>query len=319
MASLSPSKTIAILGYGIQGRAQALNLKDKSFSVIVGQRKGSPKWQQALDDGWSAGENLFELPEAIQQADILCYLLSDVGQVAFWPHLKEHLKPGHTLVFAHGFALTYSAETGVIPPQGIDVILVAPKGSGRSLREKFLIGEKLDCALAVHQDASGHALQTAKELAAAIGGGHTFQTTIDNETKSDLFSERGIILGAMMGLMNAQYKELRANGHSHEEAYSDTVYEVTQWLMPMVGQIGYDGVLKNCSSVAKWGALKWAPEFEKTLAPLFAKLYQDVASGSEAREVLEGEKNGTLQAKIDTAFEELKNQDLWRLKSKSQD
>ena len=149
-------ETIAILGYGVQGPGQALNLRDNGFNVIVGQRKDSKTWDKALADGWVEGETLFELEEAAERGTVLQYLLSDAGQIALWPMVESKLKPGDALYFSHGFGVTYKDQTSIVPPEDVDVILVAPKGSGTSLRRLFVAGKGLNSSFAIHQDADNY-------------------------------------------------------------------------------------------------------------------------------------------------------------------
>ncbi len=314
--SLLSEQTIAILGYGVQGRAQALNLRDQDFRVIVGQRTGTIHFQNALDDGWIQGKNLFDLQTAAKTATTIYYLLSDSGQAEFWPTLKPFLTTGKTLVFAHGFAIVYAEQTGVIPPPNIDVILVAPKGSGVSMRQKFLKGDGFNSSIAMQQDFSGLARDKALAHAFAIGTRFIFETTFPKEVYSDLVSERGIILGGLMGMMDAQFNELRKHGHSPEEAFNDTVEEITEWLARMVGDVGFDGMLKNCSQTAQWGALKWRHKFREALSPVFDDLYKSVASGEETAEVLKIAKNQNLQNDKQNEILEIANSELWQTAKK---
>ena len=150
-------ETIAIIGYGVQGPGQSLNLKDNGFNVIIGQRKNSKSWDKALSDGWIEDENLFEIEEACKRGTIIQYLLSDAGQIQMWPTVKKHLTKGKTLYFSHGFGITYKEQTNIIPPDDVDVILVAPKGSGTSLRRLFVEGNGLNSSFAIHQNYSGNA------------------------------------------------------------------------------------------------------------------------------------------------------------------
>ena len=233
-------ETISILGYGVQGPGQALNLKDNGFNVIVGQRKGSKTWDKAVADGWVPGETLFELEEAAERGTILQYLLSDAGQIALWPMVKKNLTPGKALYFSHGFGITYKERTGIIPPKDVDVILVAPKGSGTSLRRMFLEGRGLNSSYAIFQDATGKAKDRVMSLGIGVGSGYLFETDFRKEVFSDLTGERGTLMGAIQGIFAAQYDVLRANGHSPSEAFNETVEELTQSLMPLVAENGMD-------------------------------------------------------------------------------
>lgn len=305
-------KTIAVLGYGVQGPGQALNLKDNGFNVIVGQRKGSASWDKALEDGWVEGESLFELAEASQKADVVMYLLSDAGQIAAWPTVKENLEAGNTLYFSHGFGVTFNEQTGIVPPENVDVVLVAPKGSGRSLRTLFQQGKGLNSSYAIFQDVTGHAKETATALGIGVGSGYLFETDFKKEVYSDLTGERGILMGAIAGLFEAQYNVLRKNGHSPSEAFNETVEELTQSLMPLVADNGMDWMYANTSTTAQRGALDWRHKFREANTPLFEELYASVASGEEARVVIEANQKPDYREKLNLELEALRNSELWQ-------
>lgn len=306
------NETVAVLGYGVQGPGQALNMKDNGINVIVGQRKGSKTWDKALADGWVEGETLFELDEAAKRGTIILYLLSDAGQKAFWPTLKPHLTKGKTLYFSHGFSITYSDETGIIPPKDIDVVLVAPKGSGLTVRRNFLDGSGINSSYAVGQDASGNAEEKAKALGIAVGSGYLFETTFKNEVYSDLTGERGILIGALEGLFEAQYNELRKHGHSPSESFNETVEELTQSLIRLVGEKGMDWMLANVSTTAQRGALDWKDKFRDATAPVFEKLYHEVENGNEARRTLEKNSDPNYRVELEKELETLRNMELWQ-------
>lgn len=305
-------KTIAVLGYGVQGPGQALNLRDNGFNVIVGQRKGSGSWDKALADGWVEGENLFELDAATQKADVVMYLLSDAGQIAAWPTVKENLNPGDTLYFSHGFGVTFNEQTGIVPPKDVDVVLVAPKGSGRSLRTLFQQGKGLNSSYAIFQDVTGHAKETATALGIGVGSGYLFETDFKKEVYSDLTGERGILMGAIAGLFEAQYNVLRKHGHSPSEAFNETVEELTQSLMPLVADNGMDWMYANTSTTAQRGALDWRHKFRDANTPLFEELYNSVSSGEEARVVIEANQKADYREKLDQELEALRNSELWQ-------
>jgi len=161
------NETIAVIGYGVQGPGQALNLKDNGFNVIIGQRKDSKTWGKAVADGWVPGKTLFEIEEACEKGTVIQYLLSDAAQIKLWDTVKKYLTPGKTLYFSHGFGVTYKDKTGIIPPKDVDVILVAPKGSGTSLRRMFLEGRGLNSSFAIYQDATGKAKDKVVSLGIA--------------------------------------------------------------------------------------------------------------------------------------------------------
>ena len=306
------NETIAVLGYGIQGPGQALNLRDNGFNVIVGQRKDSKTWNKAIKDGWEPGLNLFPLEEAAEKGTILQYLLSDAGQIAQWNMIKTHLKPGKTLYFSHGFGVTYSEKTGIVPPEEVDVILVAPKGSGTSLRRLFLANKGLNSSFAVHQDATGKAFEKAVALGIGVGSGYLFETSFKKEVYSDLTGERGILMGALAGLFEAQYNVLRKNGHSPSEAFNETVEELTQSLMPLVAENGMDWMFANTSTTAQRGALDWRHKFRDATSPVFEELYNKVASGEEAEIVINSNSKNNYRDNLELELNEIKNSELWQ-------
>lgn len=303
--------TIAIIGYGVQGPGQSLNLKDNGFNVIVGQRKGGKSWDKAVADGWVPGETLFEIEEACEKATIIQYLLSDAGQIAAWPTIKKHLTPGKTLYFSHGFGVTYHEQTGIVPPKDVDVILVAPKGSGTSLRRLFLAGEGLNSSYAIYQDATGKAKERVVSLGIGVGSGYLFETDFKKEVYSDLTGERGILMGALAGLFEAQYNVLRKNGHSPSEAFNETVEELTQSLMPLVAENGMDWMYANTSVTAQRGALDWKGKFRDATTPVFEKLYEEVSSGREAARVIKEGSKPDYREKLEEELKEIRESELW--------
>jgi ketol-acid reductoisomerase len=303
--------TIAIIGYGVQGPGQSLNLKDNGFNVIVGQRKGGKSWAKAVADGWVPGETLFDIEEACEKATIIQYLLSDAGQIAAWPTIKKHLTPGKTLYFSHGFGVTYHEQTGIVPPKDVDVILVAPKGSGTSLRRLFLAGQGLNSSYAIYQDATGKAKEKVVSLGIGVGSGYLFETDFEKEVFSDLTGERGILMGALAGLFEAQYNVLRKNGHSPSEAFNETVEELTQSLMPLVAENGMDWMYANTSVTAQRGALDWKGKFRDATTPVFEKLYDEVSSGREAARVIKEGSKPDYREKLEEELKEIRESELW--------
>lgn len=304
--------TIAVLGYGVQGPGQALNLRDNGFNVIVGQRKDSKTWDKAVKDGWVPGKDLFELEEACQKGTILQFLLSDAGQIALWPTVKKHLNKNKTLYFSHGFGITYSDQTGIVPPADVDVILVAPKGSGTSLRRLFLEGKGLNSSFAIHQNASGKAREKAIALGIGVGSGYLFETNFKKEVFSDLTGERGTLMGALAGILEAQYTLLRKKGHSPSEAFNETVEELTESLIKLVAENGMDWMYANCSTTAQRGALDWKNRFRDAVAPVFDDLYESVASGNEARITIEANRQPDYRVKLEKELAELHNSEMWQ-------
>lgn len=305
-------EVIAVIGYGVQGPGQSLNLRDNGFDVIVGQRKGGKSWDKALADGWVEGETLFDIDEACDNATVIQYLLSDAGQIEAWNSVKKYLTAGKTLYFSHGFGITFNEKTGIVPPSDVDVILVAPKGSGTSLRRLFLKGEGINSSIAVYQDATGRAKDKAIALGIGVGSGYLFETDFKKEVYSDLTGERGILMGALAGLFEAQYNVLRKNGHSPSEAFNETVEELTQSLMPLVAENGMDWMFANTSVTAQRGALDWKGKFRDATTPVFENLYDEVASGREANRVIsEGSKTDYRQ-KLEVELKEIRDSELWQ-------
>ncbi|MDH5397797.1 MAG: ketol-acid reductoisomerase [Cyclobacteriaceae bacterium] len=305
-------ETVAIIGYGVQGPGQSLNLRDNGINVIVGQRKNSKSWDKAVADGWVPGETLFEIEEACEKGTILQYLLSDAGQITMWPTIKKYLTAGKALYFSHGFGITYKERTGIIPPKDVDVILVAPKGSGTSLRRMFLEGRGLNSSYAIHQDASGRAYERVVALGIGVGSGYLFETNFKSEVYSDLTGERGTLMGAIQGIFAAQYDVLRSNGHSPSEAFNETVEELTQSLMPLVAENGMDWMYANCSTTAQRGALDWWKKFRDASKPVFEELYKEVAAGNEAQKSIDANSQDDYRVKLEEELKELRESEMWR-------
>ena len=307
------NEVVAVLGYGPQGHGQALNMRDNGINVIVGQRKGGNGWASAVEDGWEEGKNLFEsIEEAIGKATVVMYLLSDAGQKEQWPVIKPLLKDGQALYFSHGFSVVFKDQTNVIPPQNVDVILVAPKGSGRTVRTNYLAGSGINSSYAVFQDVTGRAEERALALGIAVGSGYLFPTTFEREVMSDLTGERGVLIGAVAGIMKAQYDVLRANGHSPSEAFNETVEEATQSLYPLIGKYGMDWMFAACSTTAQRGALDWAPKFEAATKPVFEDLYASVKSGGETKRVLDTCSAADYRKKLEAELKVMHDSEMWK-------
>ncbi len=311
--------TVAVLGYGVQGPGQSLNMRDNGIRVIVGQRPNTPSWDKAVKDGWLPGKTLFPLEEASAKGTVIEFLLSDAGQKEFWPKLKPHLTDGKTLFFSHGFAITYRHLTGVVPLKNIDVVMVAPKGSGLSVRRNFLEGGGINSSFAVFQDYTGRAKEKGLALGIALGSGYLFETTFENEVYSDLVGERGVLMGAIAGIMEAQYNELRKHGHSPSEAFNETVEEFTQSLIKLAAEKGMDWLYANCSTTAQRGALDWKGVFRDAVAPVFKKLYERVTDGSEARIVLEKNSQPDYRQKLNAELAQMRNSEMWQAGQKVRD
>ena len=306
------NETVAVLGYGVQGRGQSLNMRDNGVKVIVGLRPNSTGWKLAQEDGWVPGQTLFNLDEAAQKGTVIQYLLSDAGQKDYWPTLKKALTPGKALYFSHGFSIVFSDQTGVIPAADIDVILCAPKGSGTTVRRHFLEGKGINASFAIHQDATGRARERVLALGIAIGSGYLFETTFHKEVVSDLTGERGVLMGAIYGLWLAQYEVLRAHGHSPSEAFNETVEEATQSLYPLIAEKGMDWMYANCSTTAQRGALDWFKKFRDASKPVFEALYKSVETGEETKRVLEANSRKDYREQLEKELKEIAESEMWQ-------
>ena len=305
------NETIAVIGYGIQGPGQAGNLRDNGFNVIVGQRKGE-SYDKAVADGWVPGKSLFSIEEAAEKGTIIAMLLSDAGQIAQWPKIKPFLTKGKTLYYSHGFAINWQDRTGVVPPKDVDVIMVAPKGSGTSLRTLFLEGRGINSSYAIYQDASGNAKEKTLAMGVGIGSGYLFETTFNKEATSDLTGERGSLMGAIEGLLEAQYQVLREHGHSPSEAFNETVEELTQSLGPLFGEKGMDWMYANCSTTAQRGALDWRPRFKAAILPVMEWLYSSVESGNEAQISIDKNSQPDYREKLNAELKAMHDMEMWR-------
>ena len=306
-------ETICVLGYGVQGPAQSLNMRDNGFQVIIGQSPDfKADWDRAVADGWVPGETLFDIEEAAQKATIIQYLVSDAAQKILWSKVKPCLNEGDALYFSHGFSIVYKEQTGIIAPENIDVILVAPKGSGASVRKNFLDGSGINSSFAVAQDYTGRAKERTLAVGIAVGSGYLFETTFEGEVYSDLTGERGVLMGCLAGVMEAQYNVLRKNGHTPSEAFNETVEELTQSLIRLVGENGMDWMFANCSTTAQRGALDWAPKFREAVAPVFEDLYNRVKSGEETRIVLDVNSRPDYKEKLDAELKVIHDSEMWQ-------
>ena len=305
------NETVAVIGYGVQGPGQSLNMRDNGFNVIVGQRKGKT-YDKAVADGWVPGETLFEIEEALSKGTIICFLLSDAAQIELWPTVKAALVPGKSLYFSHGFGVTYKDKTGIVPPTDVDVFLVAPKGSGTSLRRLFVEGKGLNSSFAVYQDASGRAREKCIAMGIGVGSGYLFETDFYREVTSDLTGERGTLMGAIQGIFAAQYEVLRANGHSPSEAFNETVEELTQSLMPLVAENGMDWMYANCSTTAQRGALDWWKPFRDATKPVFEQLYNSVKSEEQAEISITRNSQPDYREKLEAELSELRESEMWQ-------
>ena len=310
---LLKDETVAVIGYGVQGPGQSMNMRDNGMNVIIGQSRAFPEdWDRAVQDGWEAGKTLFDIEEAAQRGTVVMMLVSDAAQKAIWPIIEKNLNEGDALYFSHGFSIVYKEQTGIIPPKNVDVILTAPKGSGTTVRRNFLEGSGINSSYAIHQDYTGRAEQRTLALGIVIGSGYLFRTTFEQEVHSDLVGERGVLMGCLAGVMEAQYNVLRKHGHSPSEAFNETVEELTQSLIRLVAENGMDWMYANCSTTAQRGALDWRHRFRDAVAPVFDDLYESVVSGKETEIVLEANSAPDYRERLQEELDEIKDSEMWR-------
>ena len=307
------NEVIAVIGYGVQGPAQSLNMKDNGLHVIIGQEPSFKRdWDRAVADGWVPGKTLFDIPTAVRKGTVIQLLVSDAAQRMIWPVVRRNLKPGDALYFSHGFSITYSRKTGVVPPKNVDVIMVAPKGSGTSVRRNFLSGAGINSSFAIHRDATGRARERCLAIGIGIGSGYLFPTTFPHETNSDLTGERGVLMGALAGVMEAQYDVLRKHGHSPSEAFNETVEELTQSLIRLVAENGMDWMYANCSTTAQRGALDWKPRFKAATLPVFTELYESVLKGRETEITIKANSAPDYREKLEAELRQIRESEMWQ-------
>ena len=288
-------ETIAVIGYGVQGPGQSMNLRDNGFNVIVGQRKGSKTWDKAVADGWVPGETLFEIEEACQRGTIIEYLLSDAAQIEVWPKVKKHLTAGKTLYFSHGFAITYKERTGIVPPADVDVFMAAPKGPGHTVRGQYVIGQGVPCLVAVEQDATGNCKNIALAYIAGIGGARAgiMETTMDIETETDLFGEQTVLCGGVIDLMQCGFETLCEAGYAPENAYFECIHEM-KLIVDLINKGGVAAMNYSISDTAEYGEYVSGPrviDHEQVKANMRAVL-SDIQDGSFAGRWIAENKNG---------------------------
>ncbi|KAJ3409219.1 Bifunctional acetohydroxyacid reductoisomerase [Chytridiales sp. JEL 0842] len=312
LAQIFKNDTMAVIGYGTQGMAQSLNMRDNGLKVIVGVRKDGHSWKKAIADGWVPGKTLFSIEEAADKGTVIMYLLSDAAQKEAWPTLKKYVTKGKSLYFSHGFGVVFHQQTGIVPPTDVDVFLAAPKGSGQTVRSLFLEGRGINSSVAIWQDVSGQARERAFALGVAIGSGYLYETTFDKEVFSDLTGERGVLMGAIQGMFQAQYEVLRKNGHSPSEAFNETVEEATQSLYPLIGAKGMDWMYEVCSTTARLGALDWSKEFYSATKPVFERLYASVANGTESQRAIDENGRPDYRERLEAQLKEIRESEMWR-------
>ncbi len=303
-----------IIGYGPQGRAQALNLKDTGINVQLGLRENGSSWKKALKDGFIPNKDLFTIENSVKKSSIDMLLLSDAGLIDIYPKIKDNLH-NKTIYFSHGFGIVYKNLTNINIDKLIntDIILVAPKGSGKTVRELYKNNKGINSSYAIYKNSSGKAEQKALAIGFGIGSPYMYKTTFENEVYSDLTGERSILMGGIAGIFKAQYDVLRENGHSPSEAYNETVEEALQSLYPLINKKGMDYMFSNCSGTAQRGALDWSKKFEKLNKPLIQEIYDNVKNGEEAKRVIKSNSSTNYKDKLDKELEDINNQEIWKV------
>ena len=307
--------TISVLGYGPQGRSQSLNLRDNRHNVVLGLRKNGNSWHKAINDGWIQDNNLFSIDEATHKGTNIKYLISDAAQIDQWNSVKSNLKKNNTLYFSHGFGIHYKKYTNIIPPNDVNVIMVSPKCSGKTVRDNFLNGNGITSSFAIYNDYNG-AFNKCMALAFAIGNNYVFETTFEKEVISDLTGERCILMGMIQAAFLAQYKVLRKNGHSPLEAYHETIEEALTSLYPIINENGMDWLYKNCSQTAQRGAIDWANVFEPKLKPMIQECYDSVKNDTEIKRLIECNETPDYQTILQEELDDISEQEMWQIKQK---
>jgi ketol-acid reductoisomerase len=252
--SVLKGKTVAVLGYGSQGRAQALNLRDSGVNVVLGLRPGGKSWKRAQEDGFKPVTHL----EAAQKGDVVLMLMPDMAQPSVYKEeVALAMKPGKALQFAHGFNIHFGE---IKPPKGVDVIMVAPKSPGPEMRRQYEAGFGVPSLVAVHQDASGQALKKALAIAKALGSGRAgvIETTYKDETESDLFGEQAVLCGGVDQLIRRGFKVLTEAGYPPELAYFEVCNEL-KLIVDLIYKSGLGGMYRAVSDTAKWGGMSVGP------------------------------------------------------------
>ena len=275
-------KTCAVIGYGAQGRAQALNLRDTGIPVLVGLRPKSRSRLLARQDGLC----LTTTARAVSKADLIFLALPDTKMAdVYQAEIAPQLRPGQMLLFAHGFAIHYQT---IVPPNDVDVVLVAPKGLGPMVRTQFVAGGGVPCVIAVQQDASGHARQLAFAYAKAIGGTRAgvIETTFAEETEADLFAEQAVLCGGMSALVTAGFEILVKAGYQPEMAYFECLHEL-KFIVDLMHAEGIRGMRARISETAKWGDVSVGPRLiDDTVKARMKEVLREIQQGKFAREWL---------------------------------
>jgi ketol-acid reductoisomerase len=281
-------KTIGIIGYGIQGRGQGLNLRDSGLNVIISEVEGSPNFQKAVDDGFKP----MDAGKVAQRADVIIILTQDHLQAEIYKkYIRRHMKAGKSLAFSHGFNIHFGQ---IKPPADIDVWMVAPKGPGSFVRRQYEEGKGVPCLVAIHQDASGNALKIALAYAKGLGGARAgvFETTFREETETDLFGEQVVLCGGTTELVKAGFDTLVAAGYAPEMAYFECLHEL-KLIVDIIYEEGIAGMRKRVSDTAEYGDYSRGPRIinERTRKEM-QKILKEIQSGKFAREWMRENKKG---------------------------
>lgn len=280
--SLLEGKTIAVIGYGSQGHAHALNAKESGCNVIIGLYEGSKSWNRAKEQGFE----VYTAAEAAKKADIIMILINDELQADMYKKdIEPNLEEGNMLMFAHGFNIHYGT---IVPPANVDVTMIAPKGPGHTVRSEYQAGKGVPCLVAVHQDATGKALDKALAYALAIGGARAgvLETTFRTETETDLFGEQAVLCGGVCALMQAGFETLTEAGYDPRNAYFECIHEM-KLIVDLIYQSGFEGMRYSISNTAEYGDYITGPKIitEETKKNM-KKILSDIQDGTFAKDFL---------------------------------
>ena len=280
--SMLEGKTIAIIGYGSQGHAHALNLRDSGCKVIIGLYEGSRSWKRAEEQGFE----VFTAAEAAKQADIIMILINDEKQAAMYKKdIEPNLEEGNMLMFAHGFNIHFGQ---IVPPAYVDVTMIAPKGPGHTVRSEYEVGKGVPCLVAVEQDATGKALDKALAYAAGIGGARAgvLETTFRTETETDLFGEQAVLCGGVCALMQAGFETLTEAGYDPRNAYFECIHGM-KLIVDLIYQSGFAGMRYSISNTAEYGDYITGPKIitDETKKAM-KQILKNIQDGSFAKDFL---------------------------------
>ena len=280
--NLLKDKTVAIIGYGSQGHAHALNLKDSGVKVIIGLYNGSKSWAKAEAQGFE----VFTAAEAAKQADIIMILINDEKQAAMYKKdIEPNLEEGNMLMFAHGFAIHFGQ---IVPPANVDVTMIAPKGPGHTVRSEYQAGKGVPCLVAVEQDYTGMAQQLALAYSAGIGGSRAgvLETTFKTETETDLFGEQAVLCGGVCALMQAGFETLCEAGYDPRNAYFECIHEM-KLIVDLIYQSGFEGMRYSISNTAEYGDYITGPKIvTEDTKKAMKQVLADIQSGAFAKDFL---------------------------------